>query len=136
MTADGSLTKPSGAGEATLATRLAEKISAFRVEDITERALTEARTAGEPEDCVQINRIRNTRVRDERTIDFFMNGGKVMRNTLPYECPGLAFEDRFAFETSLSRLCSVDTITVLQSGVGRGASCGLGSFQPVELPER
>jgi 2-methylcitrate dehydratase PrpD len=64
MTADGSLTKPSGAGEATLATRLAEKISAFRVEDITERALTEARTAiidtiactlsGIPEPCAQI----------------------------------------------------------------------------------
>ena len=106
-------------------------------DEANQRALTEARTTGEPEDCVQINRIRNTRVRDERTIDFFMNGGRVMRNTLPYECPGLAFEDRFAFETSLSRLCSVDTITVLQTGgIMRGATCGLGTFQPVELPER
>ena len=105
-------------------------------EDANQRALTGARTTGEPENCVQINRIRNTRVRDDKTIDFFMNGGRVMRNTLPYECPGLGFEERFAFETSLSRLCSVDTITVLQSGVGRGASCGLGEFQPVELPER
>jgi hypothetical protein len=38
----------------------------------------------------------------------------------------------------LSRLCSVDIITVLHSGGGgqRGASCGLGAFQPVELPRR
>jgi 2-methylcitrate dehydratase PrpD len=59
MTADGSLTK-----EATLATRLAEKICAFRVEDMTARALSEARTAiidtiactlsGIPEPCCQI----------------------------------------------------------------------------------
>jgi hypothetical protein len=105
-------------------------------DDANQRALTEARTTGEPEDCVQLNRIHHTRVRDDQTIDFFMNGGKVMRNTLPYECPALAFEERFAYETSLSRLCSLDTITVLQSGAGRGASCGLGKFQPVELPQR
>jgi 2-methylcitrate dehydratase PrpD len=71
MTADDSLTKSSGAartangsGEATLATRLAEKICAFRLEDMTARALTEARTAiidtiactlsGIPEPCAQI----------------------------------------------------------------------------------
>ena len=71
MTADGSLTKSSGAAhaangaaEATLATRLAEKICAFRVEDMTARALSEARTAiidtiactlsGIPEPCAQI----------------------------------------------------------------------------------
>ncbi|MEI4926889.1 hypothetical protein Q8G50_30715, partial [Klebsiella pneumoniae] len=71
MTADGSLSKspPSlnagnGATEATLATRLAQKICAFAPEDITARALSEARTAiidtvgcalaGGPESCVQI----------------------------------------------------------------------------------
>jgi 2-methylcitrate dehydratase PrpD len=71
MTADGSLTKSSpaartgnGAAEATLATRLAEKICAFRPEDMTARALSEARTAiidtigctlaGMPEPCAQI----------------------------------------------------------------------------------
>jgi len=69
MTADGRVIKstPSarnGAGEATLATRLAQKICAFQPEDMTARALSEARTAiidtigcalsGILEPCVQI----------------------------------------------------------------------------------
>jgi 2-methylcitrate dehydratase PrpD len=71
MTADGSLRKSrpsvpagSGATEPALATRLAQKICAFAPEDITARALSEARTAiidtigcalaGGPEPCVQI----------------------------------------------------------------------------------
>ena len=71
MTADGSISKSSstmhaanGTGEPTLATRLAEKICAFRLEDMTARALSEARTAiidtiactlaGLPEPCAQI----------------------------------------------------------------------------------
>ena len=105
--------------------------------EANQRALAEARAIGEPEDCVQLIRIRQTRVRDNQTIDFYMNDGKVMRNRLPHECPGLAFEERFSYRTSLTRLCSVDIITVLQSPpVMRGASCGLGTFQQVELPER
>ena len=87
---------------------------------------------GKPESCVQLSDIRETRVRDDRTIDFYMRGHRVYRNTLPSECPQLGFEQRFAYETSLDKLCSVDIITVLQEpGVTRGASCGLGEFQPV-----
>jgi 2-methylcitrate dehydratase PrpD len=71
MTADGSMTKSSGAArttngsaDATLATQLAEKICAFQPQDMTARALSEARTAiidtigctlaGIPEPCAQI----------------------------------------------------------------------------------
>lgn len=101
------------------------------------RSIAEARAIGAPEDCVNIANIRNTRVRDDRTIDFFLRSGTVYRNRLPYSCPGLGLEERFSYETTLSRLCSVDTITVLQSApVMRGATCGLGQFQQVELPER
>lgn len=89
--------------------------------------------AGAAEDCVSITAIRNTRVRDDRTIDFYMSGRKVYRNTLPQSCPGLGSDRAFSYETSLSRLCSLDIITVLRasSPVPRGASCGLGKFQPV-----
>jgi hypothetical protein len=91
-----------------------------------------AKPAGEPTNCVQLTRIRETRVRDDRTIDFYMLGGQVLRNTLPQSCPGLGFEERFSYSTSLSQLCAVDIITVLRTGpIGRGASCGLGKFQPV-----
>jgi uncharacterized protein DUF6491 len=97
-----------------------------------------AQPAGEPVDCVELNRIRSTHVLDERTIDFELSNGQTLRNTLPNRCPGLAFEESFTYSTSLSRLCSVDFITVLEraGGIRRGASCGLGKFQPVTFPAR
>ena len=59
---------------------------------------------------------------------------RVYRNILPNSCPSLGFEQRFSYVTSLSELCSTDIITVLYtSPVMRGASCGLGQFQPVTL---
>lgn len=92
-------------------------------------------SAGKPVNCVHIRQIRNTEVRDDKTIDFHMLGGKIYRNTLPHSCPSLGFEEKFMYKTSLSQLCSVDIITVLHSaggGVDRGASCGLGKFQPMK----
>ena len=99
-----------------------------------------ARPIGEPVSCIPLHAIRQTRVHDDRTIDFHMNGrNKVYRNTLPHQCPSLGFEERFLYKTSLSQLCSTDIITVLTSsgpGLSRGASCGLGQFQPVELAKK
>jgi hypothetical protein len=93
-----------------------------------------AKNNGAAESCVYTQDIRDTRVRSDNVIDFVMNSGKVYRNTLPYACAGLGFEERFMYRLSTSRLCNVDIITVLQSpGLMRGASCGLGDFQPVEL---
>lgn len=89
---------------------------------------------GKPVDCIQINTIRQTNVRDDRTIDFILNGNKVYRNTLPNSCPSLGFERRFMYRTSLSQLCSVDVVTVLYNSPNLmpGASCGLGEFQPMK----
>ena len=71
-------------------------------------------------------------MRDDRTIDFYMLGHKVYRNVLPQSCPELGFEERFAYKTSISELCSTDIITVFHDSPPlRGASCGLGHFQPV-----
>jgi len=90
------------------------------------------KNAGKAVSCVPLNAIQSTRVRDDSTIDFYMNGHKVYRNRLPNSCPQLGFEERFSFSTSLSELCSTDIITVLMSpGITRGPSCGLGQFQPV-----
>jgi hypothetical protein len=90
---------------------------------------------GEPVDCIMPHMLRSTHVRDDKTIDFEMNNGTIYRNTLPYSCPSLGFEERFAYKLSTSQLCSVDIITVLQSfggGLSQGASCGLGKFQKME----
>ena len=94
-----------------------------------------ATETGKPESCIPLRQISQTQVHGDRTIDFVMNGRRVYRNTLPYACPSLGFEEKFSYETSLNVLCSTDIITVLHSGASleRGASCGLGQFQPVTL---
>ena len=97
-----------------------------------------ATPAGKAESCIPLRSIRQSHVRSDSVIDFEVNGGKVYRNVLPNGCPGLGFNESFAYQTSLSQLCSTDIITVLQQGGGiqRGASCGLGQFQPVVLAKR
>jgi hypothetical protein len=90
---------------------------------------------GEPVNCIETNQISGTRVHDDRTIDFEMRGGRLYRNTLPYRCGSLGFQERFAYRTTIGRLCSTDTITVLQSGGVNGPTCGLGQFVPVQLSD-
>jgi len=93
-----------------------------------------ATVAGEPVNCVQTTLIRNTRVWDDRTIDFVMSNGTRYRNTLPNSCPTLGFEQRFAYKTTTTSLCDLDTITVLSVGSSvAGPTCGLGKFVPVTL---
>jgi hypothetical protein len=86
-------------------------------------------------DCIPTSRIAGTRVHDAYTIDFEMTGGEVYRNTLPGRCPGLGFEERFAYEVHSGQLCQVDTVTVLYANRGRGATCRLGQFVPVRYVE-
>ena len=100
------------------------------------RALAEARPVGEPVDCLDLARIDQTRIRGSRTIDFHLRGRDVYRNSLPDECPGLAFEDGFTYRTSLGRLCSVDTIQVLSRTGIAGPTCALGKFQRIETAAR
>lgn len=99
--------------------------------------LPAARILGESQSCIPLQSIRESRVRDDWTIDFRTDGNRWYRNTLPHRCNGLGFEQAFAYETSLTRLCNVDIITVISSSSGPGpinrGSCGLGEFTPVEL---
>ncbi|MGL4312526.1 MAG: hypothetical protein ACRCSO_00920 [Sphingomonas sp.] len=99
--------------------------------------IPEAVPDGKPVSCIPIIQIRESRVRSNQVIDFVMSGGKVYRNSLPYSCPELGFEQRFGYATSQNELCSTDIITVLHSppDVG-GASCGLGQFQPVTIDKK
>ena len=95
-----------------------------------------AQVAGPALSCIDTQRIRNTRVHGNRTIDFQMVGKETYRNTLPYTCPELGFEERFAYSLAIPRLCSTDIVTVLHSDGSRGASCGLGEFVPVTMDPR
>ena len=95
------------------------------------------KVVGEPVTCLPIQSIRESRVRDDWTIDFRTNGNRWYRNTLPNRCNGLGFERAFSYATSLSQVCNVDIITVIANTGGPGpisrGSCGLGQFTPVEL---
>jgi len=90
---------------------------------------------GPPRECLQLSQVRNSQVRSDQVIDFTVSGGKVYRNTLDAPCPELGFEQRFKHKTPLNQICSTDTITVLRNlgGLESGATCGLGTFQPVKL---
>jgi hypothetical protein len=92
-----------------------------------------ATVVGEPVSCLSTSNIRSTKVWDDYTIDFETVNGRTYRNTFDHGCPRLGFEERFAYQTSINRLCSADIITVLDSGGGRGASCGLSQFVPIEV---
>jgi hypothetical protein len=88
---------------------------------------------GPAEDCISTNRIDRTEVHDDFTIDFHMIDDTIYRNTLDGRCASLGFEERFSYKTTTGRLCSIDTIRVLYSEGGEGASCGLGTFLPVQI---
>jgi len=91
-----------------------------------------------PRDCVTLQLVDRTVVVDDQNIIFTLRSNKVYRNHLPRKCPGLEREARFAYETTNGRLCSIDTITVLeQFGVGltRGFTCRLGEFVPLSPAE-
>jgi hypothetical protein len=88
---------------------------------------------GEPVSCINLRTVRSTNVPDDRTINFVINNNRMFRNDLPMACPGLGFNRAFKHNSRSGQLCSANTITVIQSGAGapRGATCGLGRFQPM-----
>ncbi len=100
--------------------------------------LAEVKPIGEPVNCLLLQNIRETKVIDDATIDFYTRSGQVYRNRLPNSCPQLGFERAFSYATSITQLCNVDIITVIltTSPLQRGASCGLGKFTPIEKPTR
>src|SRR3546814_1913965 len=57
------------------------------------------RPVGEAVDCIYRPSIQHTEVRNDRTIDFHMNGSKIYRNTLPNSCPSLGSERKFSYKT-------------------------------------
>ncbi|MCF7981053.1 MAG: hypothetical protein K9K86_03640 [Pseudomonadales bacterium] len=86
------------------------------------------------ERCISLSRIKSVDVLDNQRIVFHMQGDKDFINVLPHRCPGLRKNQPFMYRTSLSELCDLDIITVLDSG-GFGlrplGSCGLGRFKPM-----
>lgn len=81
--------------------------------------------------CIEANRIHNTHVVNDSTIDFEMYDGTVYRNTLPQLCPTLSTSTNgftFAPTPGSDEVCSnLETIRVN----GTGVICNLGAFTPL-----
>ena len=88
-----------------------------------------------PERCISLSRVDRTEVIDDRTLIFHMRPGRQMYlNHLERDCPGLSREKRFMYSPTGSRLCEIDSITVIEQwgfGLTRGFTCGLGEFHPI-----
>lgn len=88
--------------------------------------------------CIPLSQLRRSTVIDDSTIVFEARSRKFYLNKLPNRCPRLGFERSFSYATSITQLCNVDIITVLQNFGGRimpGPSCGLGMFVPITKDE-
>lgn len=97
-------------------------------------AVPAATPIGKPEFCIPHRQIRESLVRNDSVVDFRMRDGRFYRAVIKNGCPGLGFEGRFGYSTSLDRLCASDIITVLYiSPIGSGARCALGTFQQIKL---
>ncbi len=82
--------------------------------------------------CINRNQIRGTNFPDNQTINFEMNNRRMFVNRLPNACPGLAANRTIKINSRTTQVCSANTITILNAPGGqRGATCGLGRFQPV-----
>jgi hypothetical protein len=104
--------------------------------EVTRPPVTPAATVvGRAQSCIPLHQLRETRIRDDWTIDFIAENGSVWRNALTSRCSGLRMSNAITYETSLSELCSADIVYVLETApdLRRGASCSLGQFVPVKL---
>lgn len=84
--------------------------------------------------CVRVQGIQRIDIVDSDTLVFRMRNGKVYRNDLPYNCPGLRRDDTLMYRTTIGQVCDLDIVTVLEDwgfGFAPGVSCGLGVFHPI-----
>lgn len=91
--------------------------------------------AHEERSCIDVQAIADTPVRDDRTVDFVLQGRDrpTYRNVLQDACPLLDIERTFTFSAVGNRLCRGNPIQVLQNGrVVPGPTCLLGRFRRVD----
>ena len=88
--------------------------------------------------CLGLLQIGNIEYMDNRNIVFRMVNGDYYVNQLPYSCPNLTRDKAIMYKTSLSELCNLDIINVLDTiggGFEQVGACGLGKFKPITKAE-
>lgn len=83
--------------------------------------------------CIYPTQIRSSTPISDREILFRMNNGKIWKNTLRSDCPGLKFEAGFSWNIRGDTVCAnLQTIYVLR----RGTACLLGEFSAYTPPPK
>ena len=83
---------------------------------------------GERETCLDVMRLKETKVLDDQTILFETYGRAVYISRLPAPCTGLKFSGGFSYDTAIGKLCKQDIIGVVDVGAGLMSKCGMGKF--------
>lgn len=85
--------------------------------------------------CINPSDINHMGFPDDKTILFYMNGGKVRiwRNDLPRACQGLSFEKGIAYEIRGGMICSNMQVVYVMN---RWTPCMLGAFTPYTPPPK
>ncbi|HWA91053.1 MAG TPA: hypothetical protein VG889_13525 [Rhizomicrobium sp.] len=81
--------------------------------------------------CLTASHIDHTVTASDREILYYMRDGKIWKNTLKRECPGLRFEHAFRTDIAGGEVCSNRQMIQV---VHRETPCFLGAFTPYTPP--
>ena len=97
----------------------------------------EGRTAGKPQNCVNLRELRSTQIIDHNTILFEGTRGTIWRNDPPGGCAGLMPGRILITRNFNNQMCSSDIAQLAETGSSMlMGSCPLGQFVPYNKANR
>jgi hypothetical protein len=94
------------------------------------------RVPGAPRDCISASSSDGPQIIDNKTV-LYRQAGRVWRNDLVYECPGLEPLKTMIVELHGSQVCRNDQFRTIDPGSHiPGAFCRFGKFTPYDKPKR
>lgn len=90
-----------------------------------------ATSASLQDSCINPTRIQKQNIISDQEIQFTLAGDEVWVNKLPRSCPGLKFEQGFAWSITGGLVCSNQQTIVVNN---TGTFCQLGEFSRVPAP--
>ena len=97
----------------------------------------EGRVAGEPVSCIDLHRVRSSRIIDDTAIVYEAAGGTLYVNRPDSGASALNRHDVLVTRTFTNRLCDVDVVELKERGAGMMTGLVfLGKFVPYTKPDR
>jgi len=120
--------------EAEYSALLAKNISTLKIASYASKVLQSKakKHLGSPVNGITLQRIKNIRVLNDRTILFVMYGDKLYLNCLSDRNPGLLYADKFEFTSLSNKITKYDRIQALSYGQILNSTGMLGDFYPYQ----